>query len=157
LLYAVLHAFVFVGLLGFARTGGAGGGRGGRTGIGVAMVGTALLLAAELASIPVADQRVDDTGAGLVGALFGVGTLLSAVGLLAAGVATAGAARWDGWRRFAPLATGIALMVLLVLVMTPALAAGVALYGIGLTAIGVAVSTQPAPAPVRSSGLAIQV
>ena len=64
-LYAVFHALVLVGLLGFARSGVSGEGRSGRVDTSVAMIGTVLLLVAELASIPVAGQRLDDTGAGL--------------------------------------------------------------------------------------------
>jgi hypothetical protein len=143
--YAVLHGLVLVGLLGFGRSGVAGDGRAARLGVMAAVVGTAVLFVAELLSIPVASQRVDDTGAGLVAACFGVGTIVSAVGFVVAGVATLRARRWDGWRRFTPLATGIWLAAMMALVMTPALAVAVMLYGLLLTALGVALVTRPAP------------
>lgn len=157
LLFAGLHALVAVGLLGLAGSGAAGDGRSGRVGVAVAIVGTVVLLVAELASIPIAGHRDDETGPGIVSAVFGIGTLLSAVGLLVAGVATVRAARWQGWRRFAPLATGVALTVLLGLVMTPALAAGIGLYGVGILAIGIAVATQPVPMPSGSRVSTIKV
>ena len=56
---------------------------------------------------PVRAQQVDDTGAEIVGAIFGIAILLSAVGFLAAGVATLRARLWSDWRRFTPLAVGI--------------------------------------------------
>jgi hypothetical protein len=157
LLYAVFHALVFVGILGFASSGVAGPGRGARIGTTVVLAGTVVLFAAELLSIPVADQRLDDTGAGLVGAGFGLGTLLSAVGFIVAGIATARAARWNGWRRFVPLATGIWLAAMVFLTVTSALAITVAIYGILLTALGVALRTQPTPASPRAHSQALQV
>jgi hypothetical protein len=158
-LYAVFHALVFVGVLGYARSGAAGPGRGARIGTGTALIGTAVLFAAELLSIPIADQRVDDTGAGLVGACFGLGSFLSAIGFIAAGVATMRAAHWDGWRRYVPLATGAWLMALVFLAMTPLLPIGVALYGVLIAALGVALVTQPTPTPsaVRPRTTTIQV
>jgi uncharacterized membrane protein YhiD involved in acid resistance len=81
-----------------------------RTGVMAAVAGTAVLVVAELLSIPIAGQRMDETGPGLVGACFGVGTIVSAVGFLVAGVATVAAGagtggadspRWppgSGWR-----------------------------------------------------------
>jgi hypothetical protein len=157
LAYAVFFVLVFVGILGFARSGVAGPGRGARIGTVVALAGTALFFAGELLSIPIADQRLDETGAGLVAACFGVGNLLSAIGFIMAGIATVRAGQWDGWRRFAPLATGIWLVVLLGLVATPALAIGVGLYGLCLTALGVALWTQPTPSTPRPRSEAVQV
>jgi len=148
--YAVFHALVYYGILGFARSGVAGPGRAARIGTATALAGTAVLLVAEFLSIPVADQRVDDPGAGLVGACFGLGTLLSAVGFLVAGVATVRAARWDGWRRYTPLALGVWTTVLVFLAMTPLLPVGVAVYGLLLTALGVALATQTALVPARA-------
>jgi hypothetical protein len=157
LVYAAFHVLVFVGILGYARSGVAGPGRSARVGTVIALIGTAVLFVAELLSIPIADQRMDDTGAGLVGACFGLGTLLSAVGFIVAGVATVRAARWDGWRRFVPLVTGIWLAALVFLAATPALTVGVTLYGLFLTALGVALWTQPTPATPRSRSRAVQV
>jgi hypothetical protein len=157
LVYAVFHVLVFIGILGFARSGVAGPGRSARVGAVIALTGTAVLFVAELLSIPIADQRIDDTGAGLVGACFGLGSLLSAIGFIVAGIATVRAARWDGWRRFVPLATGIWLAALVFLAATPALPIGVTVYGLFLTALGAALWTQPTPAATRPRSQAIQV
>jgi hypothetical protein len=157
LVYAVFHVLVFIGILGFARSGVAGPGRSARVGSVIALTGTAVLFVAELLSIPIADQRIDDTSAGLVGACFGLGSLLSAIGFIVAGVATVRAARWNGWRRFVPLATGIWLAALVVLATTPALAIGVTLYGLFITALGVGLLTQPTPSTPRPRSEALQV
>ena len=157
LVLAALYVLVFIGVLGFARSGVAGPGRSARVGTVVALTGTAVLFAAQLLSIPIADQRLDDTGAGLVGACFGLGTVLSAIGFIVAGIATMRARRWDGWRRYVPLATGIWLVALNGLAVTPALATAVALYGLFLTALGIALWTQPTPSTPRPRTEAVQV
>jgi hypothetical protein len=148
ILWACLHVLVFIGVLGFARSRLAGASRGARFGPLLALVGTALLFVGELASIPIRDQRTDEIGAAIVGAIFGIASLLTAAGFLAAGIATLRARLWRGWRRFTPLSAGIATCVLLGLdSTTKALPTGVALYGLCLLALGISLYTQPAPAP----------
>lgn len=146
LLWAVLHVFVFYGVLGFARSHPAGSGRSARLGATLALAGTALLFVGELASIPIRDQHTDDTGATIVGAIFAAAILLTAAGFLLAGLATIRARLWSGWRRFTPLSVGLAACALLALNTTHALPAGVAVYGFCLLALGVALYTAPAPA-----------
>jgi hypothetical protein len=157
LVYALFHVMVIVGIVGYWHSGVAGTGRAAQIGAIVALTGTAVLCAAELLSIPVADQRVDDTGASLVGATFGVGSVLSAVGFIALGVATVRAARWQGWRRYVALALGVWLVVVAAVAATPALAVAVAIYGLLLTALGIAVYTRPTPGTARPRSKAIQL
>jgi hypothetical protein len=145
ILWASLHVLVFVGVSGFARSGLAGKSRGARVGVALALAGTALLFIGELASIAVRDQQVGDTGAELVGAIFAIAIVLSAVGFLSSGVAAIRARLWRGWRRFTPLGAGIWTTVLLGVNMTKALPTGVTLYGLCLLALSVALYTQPVP------------
>jgi hypothetical protein len=156
ILWASLHVLVFVGLLGFARSGVSGHSRGARLGTALVLVGTALLFVGEIASIPIRDQRTDDTGAVIVGAIFALAILLTAVGFLAAGVATARARLWHGWRRFTPLTAGIVSIALLGADVTKALPTGVAIYGLCLLALGVALYTQPTPEAEEPPVLAVQ-
>jgi hypothetical protein len=156
ILGALLHLLVLIAVLGFARSGLAGASRSAHVGLFLALAGTALLFAGELASIPVRDQRVDDTGATIVGAIFGIGGLLSAVGFIAAGLATARAGLWKSWRRFTPLAAGISTGAVLGLQPVDALDAGIAVYGLSLLALGIALYTQPAPEPEERRALAVQ-
>jgi putative exporter of polyketide antibiotics len=156
ILWASLHVLVFVGLLGYARSGVAGPSRSARLGTALALVGTALLFVGEMASIPIRDQRTDDTGAVVVGAIFALAILLTAVGFLAAGIATLRARLWQGWRRFTPLTAGIVSCALLGLNATKALPTGVAIYGLCLLALGVALYTQPTPEPEERPVLAVQ-
>ncbi len=146
LLWAVAHGLVIVGLLGLRRSGVAGPTRSATIGFKLAVAGTALLLAAEFASLPLASQQMDNTGPGLVGAAFGLGTLLSGIGLLMAGRAAVQARHWDDWRRFTPLAAGGWTVVLVGIAATKALPTGVAIYGLCLLAIGIALHTRPSAA-----------
>ena len=144
IVYALFHVLVAVGLVGLRNTGSAG-----RVGPLVAVAGTVVLTVAELLSLPIADQRMDDTGPGLVGATFGLGTVVSAIGLVIAGVVTVRGRRWDGWRRYAALATGVWTAVMIALINTPALPVAVLVYGALLTALFVAVATAPTVAASR--------
>ena len=145
LLWAVLHVLVFYGLLGFARSGLAGTRRSAHTGLFLALAGTALLFVGELASIPIRDQRTDDTGARVVGAIFAVAILMTAAGFLLAGITTLRAHLWGDWRGFTPLSVGVAACAVLALNTTRALPTGVAVYGLCLLALGVALYTEPTP------------
>ncbi|GAB2656082.1 hypothetical protein [Kribbella swartbergensis] len=147
-LYAVFHLLVFAGMLGFARTVST---RAARIGTALALVGTFVFFVAELATIPFADQRMDDTGPQIVGAVFGLGVALTAVGLIVAGVSVLRSADWHGWRRYAPLAAGLWSLVMIAVSFTGALAAGVAVYGASLFVLYWAVYTRPTEAPAERS------
>jgi hypothetical protein len=132
LVYTALHVLVILGLIGFARSGVTGAGRGARLGPALAIAGTALLAAGELASIPIRHAYTTDTSAWLVGLVYGLGCLLMAIGFLTAGAATLRARVWQGWSRFAPLAVGVVSCALVGLGATKLLPAGVALYALAL-------------------------
>ncbi|GGU13074.1 hypothetical protein [Lentzea flava] len=145
LVYAVFHALVLVGVLGFARSGAAGTGRAARAGGLLAVAGTAVLFIAELASILYRTEPLSATGPSIVGAIFGLGTVLTALGILMTGVTTLRAGVWQDWRRYVPLVTGVWSALLVGLAATSALAIGVGVYGLCILALGVALRT-PAPA-----------
>jgi len=151
LLYIVFHLLVVVGLAAFGRSGAAGTSRTGRVGIRLAVVGTMLLAAGEVASLPIRDASVHDTSAAVVGAAFGLGVLVSAIGLLTTGSATLSARRWEDWRRFTPLAAGLWTTVLLGINMTKALPSGVAIYGLCLLAMAIALYSDPLPGAASDS------
>ena len=122
LLWAVLHALVIAGLLALPRAR-------------IAIAGTALLLAGELLSIPVRDSVWDDPSVIVVAAVYALGGVVSGVGFLVAARAAHGPQRT--WLNV----TGIWMVVLLCLGMIGMVAVGVAVYGLGLCAIGA--SMQP--------------
>jgi hypothetical protein len=156
LVFALLHALVLVGVLGFARSGIAGTSRSARLGLALALGGTAIFVLAEPASIPFRDQQLDDSGPAIVGGLYGLATLLSAVGFIAAGIATIRAGAWADWRRLTPLAVGIWMAAMLALALTKALPTGVAVWGLCLLVFCIALYTRPAPAATRELARALQ-
>ncbi len=143
--YAAMHVLVIVGLIGLRRSGMAGPTRAASAGLLVAITGTALLFVGELASIPIRHDRTDDTAAAVVGAVFGIAVVLSAVGFLITGRATIQAGLWTDWRRFTPLATGLWTTALVGISLTKALPTGVGIYGLCLLALFVALYTRPVP------------
>lgn len=149
-LWAAAHVLVIIGLLGFRRSALAGDSTAARRGITLAIAGTALLLVGEIASLPMTDEATNSTAGGIVGAVFGLGTLLSAVGLLLAGKATLSARRWQDWRRFTPITAGAWTLALVGIAMTKGLATGVAIYGLCLLALGIALYSRPS---VATSGI----
>jgi hypothetical protein len=144
---ALLHGLVIVGLVAFGRSGAAGRSRAASRGVALAVAGTALLLVGELASIPIRDAEIDDPSAAIVGAIFGLASIVSTVGFLVIGWATLRAGVWHDWRRFTPLATGVWLTALtpLSLAVPKVLHAGVGFYGVCLLAMAMALYTCPAP------------
>jgi len=137
-----------LGLIGFAAlraSGVAGPTRAARTGLGVAVAGSVLFVVAQLASIAVRDQYVDDGAAGAVGGLFGLATLLLGAGLAAAGVAARRSRRWESWRPTALLACGLWTLAMLGIVLTPLMPLGVTVMGVLQAAIGTGLLTRPTP------------
>src|SRR5215210_2292641 len=98
LVEALAFSLGLVGLAALRASGVAGPTRGARVGLAVALGGTALFVVAELASIAVRDQYLDEGAAGAVGGVFGLATLLLGAGLAAAGVAARRAGLWESWR-----------------------------------------------------------
>lgn len=133
-----MEALVLIGVLAWRRSGVAGSGRAARVGLPLAALGTALIIVGHFASIPVRNQSVHETGAQLVGGIFGVGTVLSALGFMLAGWATLRAGVWRDWRRFVPLSIGVVTAALIVLQFTKALPTAVAVYSLGFAALGAA-------------------
>jgi len=146
LLYLVLHLLVVDGLITFGRRGVAGPSRVARIGVALAVAGTLLFGAGQLASIPARAALADDTSAVVAEALFVLGSVLSAIGLLMIGKATLSAGIWHGWRRYTPLVAGLWTTVLVGLGPTAVLAAGLGLYGACLLAMAIALFTDTVPA-----------
>ena len=147
IVFAGLHLLVVLGMLAFARVITRG-----RIGAMLAVAGSAVLFFAEFASLPYADQRMDQTGPQLVGTMFGLGVALTAIGLLIAGIAVLRSSEWTGWRRYAPLGAGVWSLIMIGLSFTSALPVGVAIYGATLAVLYVAVYTlhaSPADRPER--------
>lgn len=135
--WGLTQVLIVLGLVAFARSGIAGG-RSGRVGAWAAVAGAVLYVAAHALSLVAYDGAVDDPAAIGVFTLFGIGTVLTAVGLCFAGAATVRSGPWLGWRRFVPLALGGWMVVMTPLQFTPLLPVAVGVYAALVIAFGVA-------------------
>lgn len=130
-----------IGLVTFARSGAVTG-RAGRRGAWVAAVGAAAYVVAHGVSVAFHDADLDEAGAVIALACFGLGTLLTATGMVVAGVDVNRSGVWSGWRRRAPLTLGVWMVAMLPLQFTPALPISVAIYAVAAGALGVAVMVE---------------
>lgn len=132
LLYAVFHALIAYGLWDVRDRARSRAGVGGLT---LAAGATLLLFAGEIASIPLRDRLLEDSTVGLVtGLLFGLGTLVSALAMLLAGIAEVRASRTPF--SVAVLASGVVTAALLGLILTPVMALAIGIYGASVAAVG---------------------
>lgn len=131
---SLFHLAAIVGLVGLALLRAAGSTWTARVGVGAAMAGFALLVAAEL---------TDPFDSGTSETLFSISPLIIGVGMLVTGVAVLRERRWTGWRRFAPVVCGAYVFVIfLPLVITlgdPGLWATLAVWELCFAALGLAV------------------
>src|SRR5262245_27607978 len=105
------------------------------------------------------ELTMERANAGSVGALYGISTNIMGLGFLIAGAGTLRAKIWSGWRRWMPLAIGIATFVEL----TPLVFAGfvwarlaIAFWFLLFAALGQSLRTEvalasPGMAPVTSA------
>jgi hypothetical protein len=94
-----------------------------------AVIGMVALTFCELLAIRYADWPTDLANAGLMGTCYGISVTMIGLGMLAAGVGVLRAGVWHGWRRWTPLAIGIATFA----VVTPGMFGG---FVIARVAIG---------------------
>ena len=137
LIWGVTQVLIVVGLLAFARSGAAPT-TAGRVGGRLAVAGAVLYVVAHALSLVAYDSPLDDPISVAVLSCFGVGTLLTAVGLVMAGAATVRSGAWAGWRRFAPLVLGVWMVAMMPLQFTAALPLAVGIYAVAVMAFGLA-------------------
>jgi hypothetical protein len=102
------------------------------------VAGAAIGVLAHLLSLPFVDRKLEEMVA--VGAVFGIGALLSTIGFLMAGVTTVRAGRWTGRARWAPMGIGVAGVALMCLQFTPLLPTGVGVFYLGFVPLGLALA-----------------
>ena len=106
-MWACGQLLMVIGLGGVHRSGAAGGTRSASVGMNMAIVGAAGIGACELVLTVFRTQRIDDTGPGIVLALFGLFSVTQAIGLVVAGRTALKSGRWGRWRRLTVLAAGV--------------------------------------------------
>jgi len=118
--FAVAHALTALGFLGILKARPYAESRAATLTLQLAVAGFVLLVLAELLSGAIGGENVDSTAAAWVGTLFGVASLLTAIGGLVAGTVIARAGQWNGLGAWMLLASGVLMVVL----VTPANVAG---------------------------------
>jgi hypothetical protein len=143
LLWCVSHVLCLAGIVGLGLSGHGGPGRATKVGAGLAVIGTLLVLAGEIAGLFIGDRSEDSGAAMVVGSVYAVATLVAIVGLVLFGRQVLRRRSWVGWRRWVPLAMAGWGVMLLWLPLTPL--APVGSFGIDalFVALGVALFTQP--------------
>jgi len=128
-LWACSHALLFVGLNGIRRSGLVGERRAGVAAINLSLAGTTLLGVGEIASMWLANAKADAGGAVAVGSVFGLGTLLTAIGMVIVGIIVVRDGRWTGPGKAAPLVFGLVNAVQMALGPTDLFHIGIIAYG----------------------------
>ena len=109
-------------------------------------MGDVVFVAAQVVSAFLPDARSDEPSAGVAVILFAVGSLVTALGFVLAGVAVLRARVWSSWRRFTPLAVGAAMVCLVPLQFT-FFALAVSLYAATILGFGAALLAEPPADP----------
>jgi len=113
-LWTICHLFMFIGTLGFFRSGATGTSRLGQVGRWIAVVGMALVVPSELGFAFFADATMDSSVVMLLSSAIGLASTVAALGFVLAGIAVLRADRWQGWHRFIPLVCGMVVFVALI-------------------------------------------
>jgi hypothetical protein len=106
--FFVHHFGLVLALVALALSGALGNGRFVRGGAWTAVIGMVGLTVSELIAIRYADWPTDLANAGVMGTCYGISVTIIGLGMLAAGIGVLRAGIWRGWRRWTPLAIGIA-------------------------------------------------
>ena len=115
-LLALMHLMQGAGFVGALRLGAPGNSRPGRVGLWVALLGLVGLAVAEVWSGLIADEADDSSVAATVSGLFGISSIVFALGAIVVGVAVLRAGVWQGPWRWVVFATGLVIVAL----VTPA-------------------------------------
>jgi hypothetical protein len=113
-IFAVNHVFLLLGLLGVAWAGAYGTRRLGRVGFGLSVVAMVAFTLCEVAAFALADAPADAASVARLEIGYGVSSALVGLGLVLMGVAIVRERRWTGWARYAVLACGAALFVVVI-------------------------------------------
>lgn len=144
LTWGVSQLLFVAALVVFARSHAVGIGRSGRIGSWLTVAGGVILAAGHALTLVFLEAKMDDPGGIAVVVAFGLGSVMTLVGFLMAGVATLRARRWTSWRRHAPLAVAVALTIVVPLQFTPLLPVSVVLYAVAVAWLGAALLAEGA-------------
>jgi hypothetical protein len=114
IVFALNHALLLVAMVGLGQSGALGNRAFGRVGVWMSVAGWGVLTLCEIDSITLANATEAAAKADPLAAGYGLGTILTGVGLILAGVAVARQGAFTGWARYVTLACGIAVFGIVV-------------------------------------------
>jgi hypothetical protein len=118
--FFIHHFGLMLVLVALALSGAVGNYRVGRWGAWTAVIGMVALALCELLAMRYADWPTAAANAGLMGNCYGIAVTVIGLGMLAVGIGVLRADVWHRWRRWTPLAIGIATFA----VVTPGMFGG---------------------------------
>lgn len=118
IVWAISYALIWLGIVGLARSGAAGDGWLGRIGLWLAMLGQGALALGNLGFAFLATATVTDPLYLFLDMWMGIASLMTAIGLILAGLAVWRTGRWQGWARWLPLFIGLYVFVVFLPTLT---------------------------------------
>jgi hypothetical protein len=115
LLLTLVHIGILAAVVALSVSRVAGRSRAARIGLALALIGFTIHVLPEFGFVFAATTDTTAPLPGALGAIFGVSTLIAAVGMILAGLGVVREGVWEGWRRYAPLAMGIGTALILLL------------------------------------------
>ena len=137
LIWGITQVMLVVGLVAFTRSGAAPA-KVGQVGAQLAVAGASLYVVAHALSLAGHAAAISDPIAVVVLSCFGIGTLLTASGLIMAGAVTLRSGVWSSWRRCTPLVLGAWMVAMMPLQFSAALPVAVGVYAVAAMAFGLA-------------------
>ncbi len=113
---AAVHLLTLAGFIGVVNARPYGQSKLASAAVWVAIAGYLGLAIAEILSGAIGDEQTDSSAASTVGAVFGIASILTALGSIVAGAVIVRSATWSGPGRWMVLASGLIMVVL----VTPA-------------------------------------
>lgn len=104
--FGIHHVGLVVALAALWASGAAGQNRTATVGHYLGLGGMILLSVTELLAISAAESPLEGSRADQLGVAYGLSCTLVGVGLVLVGIAVMRSGRWNGWRRYVPLAIG---------------------------------------------------
>lgn len=145
--WIVIQSLLLIGVAGLGLSGAAPGWFGGIA-LGLALLGRADFVAAEIHSLIIGDDS---------SVLLPLGALITAVGMTLVGIAVLRANRWTGWQRYTPLLAGVypfvAMFPFIFVTGEPSMLA-IAIWGLPWLALGYALYSTKTGDRLRSTKVA---
>jgi hypothetical protein len=140
----LVHVGILAAVVALSASRVAGRSRAARIGLALALLGFTVHVLAEFGFVFAATAEVTAPLPATLGTVFGIFTLVAAIGMILAGLGVLRTGIWLGWRRYVPLAVGLGtLLILPLLLIDGARNWTLASWCLLLAVLGLALATRP--------------